>query len=98
MKRLGAIGLLFPAVAIGVIAFMSAYTVETGNVAVERTLGKIDHEERLQGLNFKMPFLTTRQEFSAKEIVIDINDLTPKAADNLSLKDLDVSVYYRVPQ
>ena len=98
MKRLGAIGLLFPAVAIGVIAFMSAYTVETGNVAVERTLGRVDHEERLQGLNFKMPFLTTRQEFSAKEIVIDINDLTPKAADNLSLKDLDVSVYYRVPQ
>lgn len=98
MKRLGAIGLLFPAVAIGVIAFMSAYTVETGNVAVERTLGRVDHEERLQGLNFKMPFLTTRQEFSAKEIVIDINDLTPKAADNLSLKDLDVSIYYRVPQ
>lgn len=98
MKRLGAIGLLFPAVAIGVIAFMSAYTVETGNVAVERTLGRVDHEERLQGLNFKMPFLTSRQEFSAKEIVIDINDLTPKAADNLSLKDLDVSIYYRVPQ
>ena len=98
MKKLGAIGLLFPAVAIVVIAFMSAYTVETGNVAVERTLGKVDPEERLQGLNFKMPFLTTRQEFSAKEIVIDINDLTPKAADNLSLKDLDVSVYYRVPQ
>jgi regulator of protease activity HflC (stomatin/prohibitin superfamily) len=98
MKRLGAIGLLFPAVAIGVIAFMSAYTVETGNVAVERTLGKVDHEERLQGLNFKMPFLTARQEFSAKEIAIDINDLTPKAADNLSLEDLDVSIYYRVPQ
>ena len=98
MKRLGAIGLLFPAVAIGIIGFMSAYTVDTGNVAVERTLGKVDHEERLQGLNFKMPFLTTRQEFSAKEIAIDINDLTPKAADNLSLKDLDVSIYYRVPQ
>ncbi len=98
MKRLGAIGFLFPAVIVGVIAFMSAYTVETGNVAVERTLGKVNHEEQLQGLNFKMPFLTSKQEFSAKEIVIDINDLTPKAADNLSLKDLDVSVFYRVPQ
>ena len=98
MKKLGAIGFLFPAVAIGVVAFMSAYTVETGNVAVERTLGKIDHEERLQGLNFKMPFLTSKQEFSSKEIAIDINDLTPKAADNLSLKDLDVSIFYRVPQ
>jgi regulator of protease activity HflC (stomatin/prohibitin superfamily) len=83
---------------IGVIAFMSAYTVETGHVAVERTLGKVNHEEQLQGLNFKVPFLTTKQEFSSKEIAIDINDLTPKAADNLSLKDLDVSVFYRVPQ
>ena len=98
MKRLGAIGYLFPAVIVVVIAFMSAYTVESGNVAVERTLGKVNHEEQLQGLNFKMPFMTSRQEFSAKEIAIDINDLTPKAADNLSLKDLDVSVFYRVPQ
>ena len=86
------------AIVIGVIGFMSAYTVETGNVAVERTFGKVDHEEKDQGLNFKMPFLTTSIEFSAKEIAIDINDLTPKAADNLSLKDLDVSVFYRVPK
>ena len=99
MKRLGAIGAALPAaVVVAVIVFMSAYTVETGNVAVERTLGKVNHEEMLQGLNFKLPFLTTRIEFSAKEIAIDINDLTPKAADNLSLKDLDVSIFYRVPQ
>ena len=83
---------------VAIVAFFSAYTVETGNVAVERTLGKVDHEEKGQGLNFKMPFLTNSLEFSAKEIAIDINDLTPKAADNLSLKDLDVSVFYRVPK
>jgi regulator of protease activity HflC (stomatin/prohibitin superfamily) len=98
VKRLGAIGLVFPLAIVAALAFMSAYTVETGNVSVERTLGKINHEEQLQGLNFKMPMLTSKQEFSAKEIAIDINDLTPKAADNLSLKDLDVSVFYRVPQ
>lgn len=79
------------------LALMSAYTVESGNVAVERTLGKIDHTEREQGLNLKMPLLTTAMEYSAKEITIDINDLQPKAADNLSLRDLDVSVFYRVP-
>lgn len=98
MKGAGALGIVFPAVLIGVLVFMSAYTVQTGHVAVERTLGKVNHEEQLQGLNFKVPFLTSRQEFSSKEIAIDINDLTPKAADNLSLKDLDVSVFYRVPQ
>jgi len=85
-------------IAVIALAFMAAYTVETGNVAVERTLGKVDHEEQLQGLNFKMPLVTDAIEFSAKEIAIDINDLTPKAADNLSLKDLDVSIFYRVPK
>ncbi|MDH5456300.1 MAG: hypothetical protein OEY37_09525, partial [Gammaproteobacteria bacterium] len=73
------IKIIAAAVLVGVIGFMSAYTVESGNVAVERTLGKVNHEEQLQGLNFKMPFLTTSIEFSAKEIAIDINDLTPKA-------------------
>jgi len=92
------IKIIAAAILVGILAFMSAYTVESGNVAVERTLGKVNHEEQLQGLNFKMPFLTTSIEFSAKEIAIDINDLTPKAADNLSLKDLDVSIFYRVPQ
>ena len=80
------------------LVFLSAYTVETGNVAVERTFGKVDHEEQHQGLNFKMPLLTTAMEFSAKEIAVDFNDLTPKAADNLSLQDLDVSVFYRASQ
>ncbi len=101
MDRLSAA--LFPArfvflvVIVGLVAYLSAYTVQSGHVAVERTLGKVNHTEQLQGLNFKAPFLTTKQEFSAKEIAIDIDDLKPKAADNLSLSDLDVSVYYRVP-
>ncbi len=85
-----------PLLLVVVLTFMSAYTVETGNVAVERTLGKVNHEEFGEGLQFRMPLLTAALEFSAKEIVIDINDLQPKAADNLSLLDLDVSVFYRV--
>ncbi len=32
------------AILIGIISFMSAYTVQTGNVAVERTLGKVNHD------------------------------------------------------
>lgn len=90
------IRLAVPLFLVIVLGFMSAYTVESGNVVVERTLGKVNHEEFGQGLQFKMPLLTVALEFSAKEIVIDINDLQPKAADNLSLRDLDVSVFYRV--
>lgn len=97
MRRLAGLITLGPFIVLGLLVFLAAYTVESGNVAVERTLGKVNHTEQLQGLNFKLPLLTTRQEFSAKEIAIDIDDLKPKAADNLSLRDLDVSVYYRVP-
>ncbi len=97
MKKLLPVPFVFLAVLVVIAGYLMAYTVQSGNVAVERTLGKVNHTEQLQGLNFKAPILTTKQEFSAKEIAIDIDDLKPKAADNLSLRDLDVSVYYRVP-
>lgn len=74
--------------------FGSFYVVDTGHVGVERTLGKVDLEETRPGMNFKLPLLTKAYEFSAKEIALDLNDLKPKAADNLSLQDLDVTVYY----
>jgi len=91
----GLIGLV-PLLVIGmVVSFMSVYTIETGNVGVERTFGRVSLEETQQGLNWKLPFVTSVAEYSAKEIAIDFNDLTPKAGDNLSLKDLDVSVFYR---
>lgn len=70
------------------------YVVDTGHVGVERTLGKVDLDETQPGMNFKWPLLTRAYEFSAKEIALDLDDLKPKAADNLSLQDLDVTVYY----
>jgi len=78
-----------------IILSMTAYTVESGNVVVERTLGEVNHREVGQGLNFKMPILTQAFEFSAKEIPVDFEDLRPKAGDNLTLQDLDVSVFYQ---
>lgn len=74
--------------------FGSFYVVDTGHVGVERTLGKVDLTETAPGMNFKLPLLTHAYEFSAKEIALDLDDLKPKAADNLSLQDLDVTVYY----
>jgi regulator of protease activity HflC (stomatin/prohibitin superfamily) len=42
-----------------------------------------------------MPVITNITEFVGKEIAIDLTDLTPKAADNLSLRDMDVTIFYR---
>ena len=92
LGRLLAVTLVF---SIAVVAlFDSFYVVDTGHVGVERTLGKVNLEETAPGMNVKLPLLTQAYEFSAKEIALDLNDLKPKASDNLSLQDLDVTVYY----
>ncbi len=95
MKKIPIGGILIVAL-LAVVLFSSWYVVETGHVAVKKTLGTVDMEEVPAGLNWKLPIITTAYEFSAKEIAIDFNDLTPKARDNLRLKDLDISVFYRV--
>lgn len=77
------------------LGFTSCGTIETGNVGVRTTLGKVNPEEIEPGIYLGLPGISRVSVFSAKEIGLDLNDLTPKARDNLSLRDLDVTVYYR---
>lgn len=93
----GRIALTVAGILVLVLLFGSAfYTVDTGYVAVEKTLGTVDLEEVQPGLRFRVPLVTDYRVFAAKEIPFDVLDLTPKAADNLSLRDLDVSIFYNV--
>lgn len=77
------------------VLFSTSGTIQTGNVGVRTTLGIISTDEVGPGVYLKWPLITSMQEFSAKDIVIDMSDLTPKAKDNLSLRDMDVSIYYK---
>lgn len=79
-----------------VLALTSCGTIESGNVGIRTTLGKVNPDEVEPGLYLGVPGISRVQEFSAKEIGLDLNDLTPKARDNLTLRDLDVTIYYRV--
>ncbi len=81
-------------IALGLLV-TSCGTIETGNVGIRTTLGKVNAEEITPGLYVRFPAISTVHEFSGKEIGIDLDNLTPKAKDNLSLRDLDVTVYYR---
>ena len=74
----------------------SCGTIETGNVGVRTTLGKVNPDEVEPGVYFGVPGISSVQAFSAKEIAVELNDLTPKARDNLSLRDLDLTIYYKV--
>lgn len=96
MLNFGRLVLGLVVVAVVVAAVTSCGTIESGNVGVRTTLGKVNAEEITPGLFFGVPGISRVQEFSAKEIALDMNDLTPKARDNLSLRDLDVTIYYRV--
>lgn len=78
------------------VFFGLAGTIGSGNVGVRTTLGVISPSEIGPGIYLKWPIISSVEEFSAKEIAIDLNDLTPKAKDNLSLRDFDVTVYYHV--
>jgi regulator of protease activity HflC (stomatin/prohibitin superfamily) len=83
------------ALLLALLALASCGTIETGNVGVRTTLGKVNPDEVQPGIYFGLPWVSMVQTFSAKEIAVDLNDLTPKARDNLSLRDLDITVYYR---
>jgi regulator of protease activity HflC (stomatin/prohibitin superfamily) len=94
--RLGVLikaALVVPLLALG---WCSVGTIETGNVGVRTTLGTVSMDEVPPGIYFRVPVLQTVQTFVAKETSVDLNDLKPKAKDNLSLQDLDVSVFFKV--
>lgn len=80
---------------VAVSAYFGVVLIESGNVGVRKTLGKVNPEEASPGLNLRLPAITQVTEFVGKEIAIDLTDLTPKAADNLSLRDMDVTVFYK---
>lgn len=96
MKNLTPKQVLTPVIVLAIVGFIAstAGTIQTGNVGIRTTLGIISKNEIEPGVYFKWPIISSVQEFSAKDIVIDISDLTPKAKDNLSLRDMDVSIYY----
>jgi regulator of protease activity HflC (stomatin/prohibitin superfamily) len=76
------------------VIFLGACSqIDTGNVGVERTLGKVSETPLPQGLYFTL--FKTVDEFTAKEVSFALNDLTPKSKDNLTMRDVDIDVYYK---
>jgi regulator of protease activity HflC (stomatin/prohibitin superfamily) len=68
--------------------------IDTGNVGVERTLGKVSAEALPPGIYFTV--FKTVDEFTAKEIGFQLADMTPKSRDNLTMKDVDIDIYFKV--
>lgn len=77
-----------------VVAMLAACSqIDTGNVGVERTLGKVSNQALPPGVYFTL--FKNVDEFTTKEVSFSLNDLTPKSRDNLTMKDVDIDVYFK---
>lgn len=68
--------------------------IDTGNIGVERTLGKIGSEALPPGVYFTL--FKSVDEFTSKEVLFQLENMTPKSRDNLTMQDVDVDVIYKV--
>lgn len=89
MKRI--FSLVFAVMAM--VFMVGCSQIDTGNVGVVRTFGKTSPDELPQGLH--LTWFATVGEFTTKEIAFQLNDLKPKAQDNLTIADLDLDIYYQ---
>jgi prohibitin 1 len=79
---------------LGLCALLSACSqIDTGNVGVERTLGKVGAESLPPGVYFTL--FKSVDEFTTKEVSFSLNDMTPKSRDNLTMKDVDLDIYFK---
>ena len=79
----------------GVVSMTGCGRIETGHVGVRTDFNKTVEESEVSPGWYGALF-TSVEEMSIKEIEVLQNDMTPKAKDNLSLRELDVSVFYKV--
>jgi regulator of protease activity HflC (stomatin/prohibitin superfamily) len=84
---------------VGLLALSSMLTgcmgfIDTGTVGVRTSFGETNPVEEGQG--FYTNFVSSLDIYTVKQVALELNDMRPKAADNLSLKELDATVYYTV--
>ena len=66
--------------------------IDQGNVGVRTTFGKISPDPVEPGIYVAL--LSSVREYTTKEAAINLDNMTPKAKDNLSLREMDITVYY----
>jgi len=67
--------------------------IDTGNTGVESTFGQVKEQTLPPGIYFSM--FKTIHEINTKEIGLELNDMQPKAKDNVTMTDVDITIYYR---
>lgn len=82
------------AMTVGALLAAGCSQIDTGNVGVAKTAGKIDMKEVTPGWN--LTWFASVSEVTTKEVSFGLDNLKPKAKDNLTIEDLDVDVYFQI--
>jgi regulator of protease activity HflC (stomatin/prohibitin superfamily) len=91
MKRILTLGIL------GAAILMTGCTrIETGEVGLRVGFDKqVKTEELLPG-SFNQTFIGDVLTFPVKEVAVKVDDITPQASDNSTMKDFDLTVIYNI--
>lgn len=68
--------------------------IDTGNTGVESTFGQVKEQTLPPGVYFSL--FKTIHEINTMEFGLEVNDMSPKAKDNVTLTDVDLTIYFRV--
>ena len=87
---------LFGVIIVGLLASVLSGCgwVNTGEVGVRTQFGEVEKETVPVG--FYTSWLSDVKIYSVKEVYVNLKDMQPKAKDNLSLTDFEVTVYYSI--
>lgn len=78
------------------IAATGCHVVDTGKVGLRVNFDKtVEATERVPG-SFNQVVVGSIIDFPAKEISVDVTNLTPLASDNSTMSDFDVAVVYSI--
>ncbi len=81
-----------------VLAMMSVTMIGCGAIDTNNAGVRISWDNQVKPATVEPGFYTavisSVEEWVGKEIMIELNDMTPKAGDNLSMEDLDVEIWY----
>jgi regulator of protease activity HflC (stomatin/prohibitin superfamily) len=85
-------------IAAAVVSTAACTRIETGEVGLRVGFDKqVKTEELLPG-SFNQTIIGSVMTFPIKEVAVKIDDLTPLAADNSTMKDFDAIVIYNINQ
>jgi regulator of protease activity HflC (stomatin/prohibitin superfamily) len=72
--------------------------IETGEVGLRVGFDKqVKNEELLPG-SFNQVLIGSVMTFPVKEVAVKVDDITPQASDNSTMKDFDLTVIYNINQ